>query len=394
MSTIKVNKIENTATSNGGIEIDNTGHVKLDSVQMHTAGSPSNRNLVINGDMRIAQRGTSSTSNGGFTCDRFKHWHANVDENLTYNQHVLTSSDTGPWEEGFRYSFMTTNGNQTSGAGTHDYIQEEYNFEGQDIAQSGWDYNSSSSYVTLSFWIKSSVSQKFTFTVLCRNGTDQAYLMETDTLTANTWTKIERAIPGNSNITMDNDTNNGLSLIWWPFIGSNYTSGSANTWYEHGTTKWSLVSDDTWYTTNDATLEYTGVQLELGEKATPFEHRCYSDEFRRCQRYYYQIDNPDGDDNPICMGLAVTGHTCSAHITFPTAMREAPTSLTSTGTASDYNLRSASGSGDATGAPSFADATKYAAAFGIIRQDSLSAGDAVLVRLNNSNAFIGFNSEI
>ena len=75
-------------------------------------------------------------------------------------------------------------------------------------------------------------------------------------------------------------------------------------------------------------------------------------------------------------------------------MRTAPTSMDSTGTASDYNIRNAAGSGDCTGAPGFADATRVAATFSIIRQDSLTAGQVNSVRFNNANGFLGFSAEL
>ena len=121
----------------------------------------SHRNLIINGAMQVAQRGTSSTVNGYGSVDRFRSSISGNDENATQSQHTLTSSDTGPYEEGFRFSFHMTNGNQTSGAGSSDRVAITTLFEAQDIANSGWDYTSSSSYITLSFWCKSSVAQNF-----------------------------------------------------------------------------------------------------------------------------------------------------------------------------------------------------------------------------------------
>ena len=80
------------------------------------------KNIIINGAMQVAQRNTSSTDNGYGTVDRFRVSYSGTDEAPTQAQHALTSSDTGPWEKGFTYSYHITNGNQTSGAGTADYI--------------------------------------------------------------------------------------------------------------------------------------------------------------------------------------------------------------------------------------------------------------------------------
>ena len=137
------------------------------------SGAFSNRNLIGNGAFNIAQRATSSTTSGFYTVDRFALVYGGTDEAPTQAQHALTSSDSGPWEKGFRYSYHVTNGNQTSGAGNSDFIWFRTYIEAQDIAGSGWNYNSASSYVTLSFWIKSSVAQDFKGYLRTLDGTEQ-----------------------------------------------------------------------------------------------------------------------------------------------------------------------------------------------------------------------------
>ena len=84
--------------------------------------------------------------------------------------------------------------------------------EAQDMANSGWNYTSSSSFITLSFWAKSSVAQNFYGYLYTHDGTAQAYAFETGSLTANTWTKVVLKIPGNSNLQFDNNTNEGLDI--------------------------------------------------------------------------------------------------------------------------------------------------------------------------------------
>ena len=266
----------------------NVSGVTTSQAFVPTTGQLSHRNLIINGAMNVAQRGTSSTSEG-YTCDRFNVLFAGTDEAPTHAQ-VNVSSGTTPYSLGFRKALKITNGNQTGGAGSSDYILTRYKVEAQDIANSGWNYTSSSSYITLSFWIKSSVSQTFRFNLISADGTLQNYAYDTGTLSADTWTKVTKTIPGASNIEFDNDNGVGLQIDFWAFGGTAYTDSSVtlNQWaaYSSGTRMPDHTS--TWYTTNDATLELTGVQLEVGPAATPFEHLSYGDELRRCQRYYYQ----------------------------------------------------------------------------------------------------------
>ena len=154
----------------------------------------------------MAQRGTSSTSSGYQTVDRFLVDHGGTDEAPTQAQ-VDVASGTTPYTLGFRKALKITNGNQTSGAGSGDYVYMKYSFEAQDIANSGWNYLSSSSNVTLSFWVKSSVAQSFKAYFQTRDGTNYQYPFETGSLSADTWTKVTKTISGNSNLTFN------LSLI-------------------------------------------------------------------------------------------------------------------------------------------------------------------------------------
>ena len=215
MSTIKVNNIE--SSTGGGVV------AKLASVN---GGFIGTKNLVINGAMQVAQRGTSSTDAGYTTIDRFKTQRSGNDEAPTYEQADVASGTT-PYSLGFRKSFKVTNGNQT-GATDGDFSLISYVFESQDMANSGWNYTSSSSYITLSFWVKASVPQNYYFSVFTQDGTSYQYTMETGVLTADTWTKITKTIPGNSNVQFDTDTEanrtaRGFDVQWVMFRGTNST---------------------------------------------------------------------------------------------------------------------------------------------------------------------------
>ena len=246
------------------------------------------RNLIINGAFQIAQRGTSSTSTVYQTEDRWMGLWGGTDENCTQAQVALTSSDTGPWAKGFRKAFQITNGNQTSGAGANDYVELSTSLESQDIANSGWDYTSTSGKVAFSFWVKSSVAQNFYGRFKTVDGTAQNYPFETGVLSGNTWTKITKTFPGHANITVTNDTGNGLTINIAGFAGTDYTgSASLTGWQAWDTSDRMPTNTDTWWRTNDSTLAITGLQLEVGDTATEFEHRSYGDELARCQRYYF-----------------------------------------------------------------------------------------------------------
>ena len=288
MSTLKVDAIRhNSATSDAITTVsDGTCTAKLTSVG---GGQLSHRNLVINGAMLVAQRGVSSTS-AGYLIDRFESEFTGLDESPTYAQ-VDVASGTTPYTLGFRKALKITNGNQTSGAGTGQRFQIFMKLEGQDVANSGWNYTDPNSFITLQFWIKSSVAQNFYGYLRTKDGTGQNYKFETGSLSADTWTKITKTIPGNSNITIDNDTGEGLQLNLSQYFGTNYSDSGVtlNSWGAHASGTRTLPHTTTWYETNDATLEYTGVQIEVGNHATTFEHRSFGEELNRCQRYYQQF---------------------------------------------------------------------------------------------------------
>ena len=260
MSTIKVNAVRNTATNDGGIDIDASGHVTVDGQQLPTAGQLSNRNLIINGAMQVAQRATSSTSTNYATVDRFQV--PSSGGTRTQSQESLTSGS--PYDEGFHNFYRVTNTSAGSN-NSSDFVVVRTVLEDQDIANSGWNYESTSSYITCSFWVRSSVSQEFY--AHFNQGTDAYnYAVSIGTLAANTWTKITKTIPGNSNLSFSNDNTAGLEINIVAFWGTNFTtSGSTvDAWYAWNGASRVPDMTTTWNTTASATFDVTGVQLEVG----------------------------------------------------------------------------------------------------------------------------------
>ena len=271
-----------------GISSVSTTNLTVNGNAYPNAGPLSNRNLIINGAMQVAQRSTSSNVSGYTTLDRFA-MNANGGSRLT-SQESLTSGD--PYNEGFRY-FMRVK-NTTGSSAVSAYREILYKVEAQDLAQSGWNYTSSSSFITLSFWIRASISQTYYSFLLTSDGTRQLYSFAIP-LSANTWTKVTKSIPGNSNITINNDNGEGLAIAFVPFYGTDYTTSGHidDAWGAYSSSDNLLDMTTTWATTTDATFDITGVQLEVGEVATPFEHRSYGDELLRCCRYFYAHNSGD-----------------------------------------------------------------------------------------------------
>jgi hypothetical protein len=313
MSEIKVNSIKGVGASTAAITVNNT-----DGSATANLTNRQNRNLIINGAMQVAQRGTSSSSNsGGMTVDRFGVYPSNTDEAPTFEQ-VDVASGTTPYNLGLTKALKVTNGNQTSGAGADDNIRILYKIESQDLRNSGWNYLSSSSNVTLSFYVKSSVAQNFNFALRTKDGPDRGYAYETGSLSADTWTKVTKTIPGASTLQFDNDNGPGLELNFWLFLGTNSTgTRTLNAWHTFDSTTVTPDQTSTWYTTNDATFELTGVQLEVSDHATSFEHRSFGHELLLCQRYYYQ--------NTAVLYLCAYGSNAINNMFHPVEMRATPT---------------------------------------------------------------------
>ena len=286
-----------------------------------------NKNLIINGAFLIAQRSISDTGNGYKTVDRVTHYRANVNENPTFSQSDVAAGTT-PYTLGFRKAFKIQNGNQTGGIAATNQIQADYRFEAQDIANSGWDYTSSSSFITVSFWVKSSVSQDFKYHLRTTDGTNRNYHFNTGVLSANTWTKIIKTIPGDSNITMDNDNGVGMELMLFSQYGTNLTgSFTNNAWSNWSSSERTQDQTLTWYATNNATYEITGVQLEVGSVATDFEHRSFGQELHLCHRYYHKTTSTNW------FNLIEKGSTYRRlRYEFPNTMRVVPTVSNASGT--------------------------------------------------------------
>jgi len=342
MSTLKVNKLRDTAGSADAITLDPNGGAVLAGVttistarittgittSIQVGGGVTisesgieasgigitcaningtqiggRRNLIINGAMNVAQRGTSSTSVGYVTLDRFNTDYGGENEAMTYTQ-ADVSSGTSPYTEGFRKTFKVQNGDQTGGAGTGDYVFIRTKLEAQDLANSGWNYTSSSSFITMSFWVKSSVAQTFYGRLESVDGTAYNYPYSYS-VSADTWTKVVKTIPGNSNLQIDNNNGSGMEFHWDMFRGTGFSDSgvSLNTWATYASGTRTPDQTNTWWETNDATWEITGIQVEVGSQATAFEHRSFGDELALCQRYYELIAERDegsnSKENPI-----------------------------------------------------------------------------------------------
>lgn len=284
MSTIKVNKIENTATADGGIAIDASGHVQVDGVQLPTAGQLSNRNVIINGAMSVAQRGTSDTSVSGqerFVTDRF------LTGIIGTNSAVFAITQSTDAPTGFTHSLKWDCTTADSSLAADHQSKIEHRIEGLNVAHLGWG-TANAQTVTLSFYIKSNLTGN-TQVAFVNSDNNRSYVATFTIDAANTWERKVLTIPGDTSGTWLTDNTIGLRLRWGNF-GSDYQTGSVDQW-NGGQYMSRNDSPINFSSSTSDELYLTGVQLEVGEKATPFEHKRFSEELNDCLRYYEKSYN-------------------------------------------------------------------------------------------------------
>jgi hypothetical protein len=237
-----------------------------------------NRNLIINGAMQVAQRGTSGTSTADiYTVDRFALGHGSPVNAMTFEQ----STDT---PDNFKNSLKITAGTGAS-ASTTGYAILRQAIEGQNMAHLGFG-TSAAKAIILSFHVKSSLTGTFGISIRNQAG-NRAYAGTYVINSANTWEYKTVAIPGDTSGTWPTDTGIGFNIFWDLGAGSNYDI-AAGSWTS-GSNMFGVESTVKLTETTNATFFITGVQLEVGEQATPFEHRSFADEMIRCQRYYQEV---------------------------------------------------------------------------------------------------------
>jgi hypothetical protein len=283
------------------------------------AGNASSfKNRIINGAMVIDQRnaGASVTpANGDYFVDR---WNYGSTQASKFTAQRSTTAPTG-----FTNSIlMTTAAAVAIGAG--DIFNIDQRIEGFNVADLGWG-TASAQTVTLSFWVRSSLTGTFGGAVL-NSGFNRSYPFSYTISAANTFEYKTITIAGDISGTWLTTNGIGIRLSFGLGVGSTY-SGTAGAWAGSGllsaTGAVSVVG------TSGATFYITGVQLEVGTVATSFDYRSIGTETALCQRYFYSFKTV-GISTPCLPWSGTTTNRCFANFTHPTTMRATP-SVTTTG---------------------------------------------------------------
>ena len=270
--------------------------IKVDTIQLAdgtagtienlglATGALSHRNLIINGAMRVAQRGTSTSGlqNGGvYACaDRFSYRRGGSWSSVTY-----TMSQESDAPSGFNKSIkITSSGTETPSSSTH--AEFGYFIEGQDVQHLAYE-TSDAKTITLSFWVKSSLTGKMCVTFRNQD-VGKIYATYVTINSADTWEYKTITVSGDTANGFNNNTSGGFRIHWGVACGVSASSVTFDSWVSSsaimlGTSAEGYIDISG---TSGASAQITVVQLEVGSVATPFEHRSYGEELAKCERYY------------------------------------------------------------------------------------------------------------
>ena len=310
MSTLKVGGIRGVSASSDAITVANDG-----SCTANLTNNLSNRNMIINGAMQVAQRGnkTGATDHYG-GCDRFKF----LRDGATA---VTLSQDTGIPENGFpkaqRVDVTTAD---TSMGGTN-YNILTTRMEGRNL-QRIKKGTANALPVTISFYIKSTVQGTYILELLDNDNSrscSKAYTISG----SNNWERKVITFPADTTGTFSNDNNLSMEINWWLGAGPTYAGGTLqDTWGTQVNANRAVGQVNAVNSTsNDIYL--TGVQMEVGSFATDFEHRTASDDIMACQRYFQKSSG--GSDVFLFAGKGQGSSSCDVGIPLCTPMRGTPT---------------------------------------------------------------------
>lgn len=294
--------------------------------QSGISGNSSFRNLMINGDMNIAQRATSVTGvtqDGGYlVVDRFRiNGGATTAGRFTLSQHA-----DGPSVSGLTkcLKFDCTTADTSIAAG--ELMQLHYRFEGQHL-QDLYKGTAGAKKITLSFYVKGNATAKYTASFY---DNDNSRLIGQTFDVTTSWTRVVLTYNADTTGTLDNDNNNSMALYISLHGGSNYTSGtfSENTWEAYSSTKFIGDSTTSFFDSTDREFFITGVQLEVGDQASDFEQVPFDVQLHRCRRYFQMFSNTDADtayDNEgLFTGTLYTASAIYGHFQLNPNMRTTP----------------------------------------------------------------------
>jgi len=303
---------------------------KIRSDSMTDNAIQSNRNIIKNGAMVIAQRATSVTGVTGSGIRVIDRMYPEISNAGTWTQSQSTDVPVG---QGFVNSFkMDCTTADTSLDPSH-YNILGYRIEGIDLQRLNYGTSGAKNMV-LSFWVKTSKTGNYVVNIqnIVTGGTSRTCGKVYTVSQANTWQKVEFPIAADTATAFDNDTGMSAIIYWWLATGTTYTSGTlSNTWENISNPNIAAGQTVNLADSTNNNFYITGIQLEVADSiSTPFEHEDYGTTLRKCQRYYQRLAS-DGTYDALMDGMHLVTTQFFAMHSFPTTMRTEPT-MTGSGT--------------------------------------------------------------
>ena len=349
------------------------------------ASGLSNRNLLYNGAMQVAQRGTSTASitGGGYrTADR---WFFNIVSLGTWTQSI---EEDGPTGSGLTKSLklLCTTADAAPAAGDLCFLQQR--LEGQDVQRIAKG-TASAQQLTLSFWVKSNVTGTY---ILELNDIDNTRAVSASYTAAasGVWEYKTIVFPADTTGTFDNNNLGSLYLTMWLAAGSNFNSGTLSTTWQSTLSANRAVGQTNLAAATSNYWQITGVQLEVGPTATGFEFKSYGQELAECQRYYYQAAS--GTDITLGSGGYYNGSVFMAYHPFPVSMRVVPNLDATSGT--NYYVVYTSNTTDTMNSLVLARPGLTGTQIGNSSEASGTQGYSGVVSTFNASARVAFSAEL
>ena len=364
-----------------------TGVTFNDSSLQGAAASPYVlKNRIINGDMRIDQRnaGASVTPANGATTYTVDRWAFFVNQASKLTAQQSTTAPTG-----FVNSLKVTSSSAYT-VGSGDLFIMQQAVEGLNVSDLCWG-TANAKTITLSFWVYSSLTGTFGGS-LTNSAQNRSYPFTYTISSANTWEQKSVTIAGDTTGTWLTTNGVGIFLFFQIGVGTTYT-GTSGAWA--GSTYFGATGATNVVSTNGATFYITGVQLEVGSTATPFERRLYNQELANCQRYYYRFNPAGSGSNTLGSGFADSTTATQIIHFFPVPMRTNPTSLEQSGTAGNYAVRYTGASvAVCNSVPTLSDANTTNSSINLTVSSGLTGGQAVAGRAVNTSAWLAWSAEL
>ena len=348
------------------------------------------RNIIINGAMQVAQRGTSFTSvaSSAYHLDRFRTGIGDTSARFTVTQ---ATAGLNGFAKSFKYDCTTAEAS-LSNADARLFVSQR--IEGQDLQQLKKG-TSDAEKITISFYVKSTKTGTYILEVVDHDSS--RHISKSYTISSSgTWEQKILTFDADTTGALTNDNTTSIQLNWWLIAGTNHSSGTLQTtWsgyagasdYQNSAVGNVNLGDNT-----SNTWEITGIQMEVGSQATPFEHRSFGEELALCQRYFYQAVN--GTAQAFGMGTYYANHLITMVLDFPTTMRTAPSVTVGTGT--NYYVGYSNNQGDSfdTWDNIQRGGLNYIALDVTHDGASGTAGHGVALATQNASAFINVDAEL